>query len=202
MKQVVLLLPTYNEKDNIKGLITAIIGVFAPLSQYKLHILVIDDYSPDGTGNIVDRLAAKDKHITLISKKKEGLGAAYIYGMHYAVKHLSPNYLIQMDADWSHNPLLLPEMLTQIEQGSDLVIGSRYITGGSIPGNWGLHRKIYSKMGNLIVRYGLGMTSIHDWSSGYRAMRTEVFQKVVDGLEKYSGYTFQVAFLHRVKMAH
>lgn len=201
MKKVVLILPTFNERENVETLIAAIEGVFQKLENYKLTILVVDDYSPDGTATAVKRIASKYKNIELISKNKEGLGAAYMFGMRYAVSKLKCDFFVQMDADWSHSPLLLPEFISKYEKGADFIIGSRYIRGGSIPGNWGLHRKIYSIVGNTIVRFGLGMRSPHDWTSGYRLMRVEVFQKVEDGLEKFSGYTFQVAFLHRVKKA-
>lgn len=201
MKKIVLILPTYNERDNIETLISAIEGVFKKLEGYKLDILVVDDYSPDGTAEIVKKLSQRHNNIHLISKVKEGLGAAYVYGMKYAIQHMNPDIFIQMDADWSHNPLLLPEFLKKMEQGADFVVGSRYIAGGSIPGNWGLYRKIFSVTGNAIVRLGLGMLSPHDWTSGFRLMRVPVFNKISPGLEKYSGYTFQIASLHRLKVA-
>lgn len=201
MKKVVLILPTYNERENVGTLISAIVDVFHKLTDYSLHILVVDDYSPDGTAELVQKLSRKNKNITVVSKNKEGLGAAYVFGMDYALSKLAPDLLVQMDADWSHNPLLLPEFVKEIEKGADFVIGSRYIAGGSIPGNWGLHRKIYSIVGNSVVRFGLGKLSPLDWTSGYRMMKTPVYRKVAEGLGAYSGYTFQVAFLHRVKRA-
>ncbi|EKE15073.1 MAG: hypothetical protein ACD_12C00160G0002 [uncultured bacterium] len=201
MKNVILILPTYNEKDNVETLIGAIEGVFQKLTKYKLTILVVDDYSPDGTAKTVENLSKRYNNIILISKKKEGLGAAYMFGANYAFKYLQPDIFIQMDADWQHNPLLLPDFFYQLERGADLVIGSRYIPGGSIPGNWGIHRKIYSIVGNTVVRFGLGMLLPHDWTSGYRVYKKQVFTEVEAGLEKYSGYTFQVAFLRKAKVA-
>lgn len=197
MKKIVLILPTYNEKENIVTLISAIEGVFTKLSSYKLQILVIDDFSPDNTAYAVTELTKKFTNLILLQKKKEGLGAAYVLGMSYALDKLKPDILVQMDADWSHNPLLLPEFIKKIEAGADFVIGSRYIQGGSIPGNWGLHRKIFSIIGNSIVRFGLGKLHPHDWTSGFRMLKAEIFTKVKTGLNKYSGYTFQIAFLHR-----
>lgn len=202
MKRIVLILPTYNERENVETLITAIEGVFQKLQQYRLELLVVDDYSPDGTAKLINKLKAKYSNISLVSKKKEGLGAAYIYGMNYALKHLRPDIFIQMDADWSHNPMLLPKFIKQYEQGADFVIGSRYVKGGSIPGNWGFHRKVYSVIGNSIVRFGLGKLIPHDWTSGYRLMDVAIYKKVGAGLEKYSGYTFQVASLHRLLLAN
>jgi len=148
MKNIVLILPTYNEKDNIATLIAAIEGVFAKLKRFQLKILVIDDFSPDGTADEVTRLTKKFTNLNLLQKNKQGLGAAYVFGMNYAIAKLKPDILVQMDADWSHNPLLLPKFISKFETGVDLVIGSRYIAGGSIPGNWGLHRKIFSMAGN------------------------------------------------------
>ncbi len=201
MKRVVLILPTYNEKDNIETLIISIQKVFQKLGQYQLQILVVDDFSPDGTAKVVERLTAKFQNIALISKKKEGLGAAIIYGVNYAFKYFSPELFIQIDADWQHNPELLPAFFNCLEKGADFVIGSRYIKGGSIPINWGINRKIYSIAGNAIVRIGLGMMTPFDWTSGYRLYKSDVFRKVGYGLEKYSGYTFQVAFLRNAKTA-
>lgn len=199
MKKIVLMLPTYNEHENIESLIRKIIDVFKKLKKYSLHILVVDDYSPDGTANVVKKLAKEFKNITLISKKKEGLGAACIFGLAYAFKNLDPDIIMEMDADWSHNPDLIPAFINHIENGADFVIGSRYIKGGSIPQNWGLHRKLFSIIGNVWVRFGLGILSPHDWSSGFRMMKSHVAEKVYHGLSQYTGYTFQIAFLHRVK---
>lgn len=201
MQKIVIILPTYNERENIQSIIVAIETVCKSLKNVKTQILVVDDYSPDKTAEIVTRLEKKYTNLKLISKQKEGLGAAITYGMEYAKTHYKPDILMQMDADWSHNPQLIPQFLEKINQGADFVIGSRYITGGSIPGNWGLQRKLYSVIGNLWVRLGLGQKSPHDWSSGYRMMRSGVMEKVLHGLSKYSGYLFQIAFLHRVKTA-
>lgn len=201
MKKITIILPTYNEKENIGTLISAIVGVFQKLDKYILDILVVDDYSPDGTARIIDTLCNKFKQITLLSKKREGLGAAITHAMTYTQEHLKPDIVILMDADWSHNPLLIPEFIKAYENGADFVVGSRYIKGGSIPGNWGLHRKIFSITGNTIVRLGLGLTVPHDWTSGFRLMNARVINKVLPGLETFSGYTFQVAFLHKVKLS-
>lgn len=201
MKKFTILLPTYNESGNIETLLKKVVEVLGRIKNYQNHIVVIDDYSPDGTGEIVKRLSKRYGNITLLSKKKEGLGAACIYGIKYALETLHSDIIMQMDADWSHNPNLIPQFISHIENGSDFVIGSRYIKGGAIPGNWGVERKLFSIFGNLWVRFGLGMRNPHDWSSGFRAMKGLVAEKVHRGLAKYSGYTFQIAFLFRVKKA-
>ena len=201
MSTVVIILPTYNERDNIESLIAAIFTVTKGIPGFTFRLLIVDDMSPDGTGEIVKKLAKKNLSIALLTGKKMGLGAAYLKGMHYAIEKMHADIIMQMDADWSHNPDLIVQFVKRIQSGDDFVVGSRYIKGGAIPGNWGLHRKIFSIIGNLWVRLGLGILSPHDWSSGYRIMRTEVFNHVHQGLNKYSGYTFQIAFLHRVKQA-
>ncbi len=199
MLHVCIILPTFNESDNIASLIPALFKVTIPIKGFHFSILVVDDRSPDGTGTIVRKLMKRYPNLFLLEGEKKGLGAAYIRGMHYAIKTIHADLIMQMDADWSHNPNLLPQFIKHITDGSDFVIGSRYIKGGAIPGNWGLHRKLFSVVGNLWVRFGLGIVSPHDWSSGFRIMKSGVFQNVYPGLEKYSGYTFQIAFLHRVK---
>ncbi len=201
MSKITLILPTYNERDNIATLIAAIEGIFSKLEKYQLTILVVDDTSPDKTGELVKNLQKKYPNLELVSKKKEGLGAALLFGIEQAMKRFVPDFIIQMDADWQHTPLLLPDIIEKMEQGYDFVIGSRYIKGGSIPGNWGWHRKIYSVIGNNLVRLGLGKLALHDWTSGYRMYRADIFNKVRAGMEKFSGYTYQVAFLNRAHEA-
>ena len=196
--KVVIVLPTYCEAENIEGVVEKIEEVTSRLQNYEFQILVLDDFSPDGTADKVKRLQKKFSNVILLSGKKEGLGKAYLRGMNYAVKELNAEVMFEMDADFSHDPEVIPEFMGKIETGADFVIGSRYIKGGSIPDNWGLHRKIFSVIGNLIVRIGLGIFKIHDWTSGYRAIKVAVFQKVGGNLSQYSGYTFQVVFLHRV----
>ena len=198
MKKIVIILPTYNEKGNITALIEKIQEVASKLTDYQTNILVVDDSSPDGTSLSVQKIAKKYSNIKLILGKKNGLGAAYVRGMRYAVRNMQADIFFEMDADFSHDPQLIPDFIKKIEQGADFVIGSRYIKGGSIPSQWGIERKLFSVFGNLIARFGLMILKVKDWTSGYRAIKREVFKQVDDGLDKYTGYTFQIAFLHRV----
>ena len=195
--QVVIILPTYCEAENIEKLVGQIEEITRSLVSHRFQILVVDDSSPDGTAQIVKNLQKKFTNVVLLTGRKEGLGKAYLRGMNYATEKLNAEVMFEMDADFSHDPKVIPEFIKKIENGADFVIGSRYIKGGSIPDNWGLHRKIFSIVGNLIVRFGLGIFKIHDWTSGYRAIKTEVFQKTKSGIEKFSGYTFQVVLLPR-----
>ena len=199
--KVVYILPTYNEKDNIASMLEALLKIFKKNSQYQFQILVVDDNSPDGTGELVKQYIKKHSLIHLMTGPKKGLGFAYIRGMKYAVNKLKADIFFEIDSDLSHDPKLIPSFLKEIEKGADLVIGSRYIKGGSIPREWAWQRKVFSIFGNLIARFGLMIPRVHEWSSGYRAIKAEVFKKVGADLEKYTGYTFQIAFLHRTIQA-
>lgn len=197
MKAVVIL-PTYNEKGNIDRIITLIEEeVFPKIKDHEMQILVADDKSPDGTGKVVEDLMKKYKNLHLLEGEKQGLGAAYIRAMTYSIEKLNADVMFEMDADFFHDPHKIPEFLKRIDEGYDFVVGTRYSHGGSIPKNWGMHRKIFSIFGNLLVRSILMTFSIHDWTGGYRAIKKEVFLKEKDQLSNFKGYTFQVAFLHK-----
>ncbi|OGY22401.1 MAG: hypothetical protein A3A65_04575 [Candidatus Chisholmbacteria bacterium RIFCSPLOWO2_01_FULL_49_14] len=194
--KVVIIIPTYNEKENIGLLITALHEASQQFSQHTSHLLVVDDNSPDGTGDLVKILMKKYDNLSLLSGEKRGLGEAYLRGMDYAVEKLNADVVFEIDADFQHDPKAIPGFMEQIDKGFDFVIGSRYIEGGSIPENWGVQRKILSKIGNLLVRSLLLTFSIHDWTSGFRAIRSQIYREVRDALRQFNGYTFQVAFLH------
>lgn len=199
--RVVIILPTYNEADNIGKLIPILQDVFKTIPQYECLVLVVDDTSPDGTGDQVRSLMKHYDNIDLLIGKKEGLGTAYVRGMEYAYSHMKADIMFEMDADLSHDPMLIPAFLERIEEGCDVVVGSRYTKGGSIPVNWPWYRKLFSICGNLFVRFGLMIPRVTEWTGGYRALKSEVFLKIKKGLERYKGYTFQIASLHRVVMA-
>lgn len=194
---VVIIIPTYNEKENIIKLISVLEEeVFPTIKNHTMSILVADDTSPDGTGEEVKKLMGKWKNLELSIGKKHGLGAAYIRAMEYAIEKMDADVVFEMDADFSHDPFKVTEFLEKIEKGNDFVLGTRYSDGGSIPNDWGFRRKMYSILGNFVVRAILMRFTIHDWTGGYRAIRKEVFLKEKEKLKPYTGYTFQVAFLH------
>lgn len=197
----VIVIPTYDEKGNIGRSIEALEGVFKAVPpSYEMHILVVDDSSPDGTADEVRSKIKKYANVhLLVNKKKMGLGGAYLSGMKYAAEKFDPNIFFEFDADLSHDPTLIPAFLKKLEEGYDLVLGSRYIPGGSIPENWGLKRKFYSVVGNLIIMVTFADFRIRDWTTGYRAIRRTVYDKVhpLLGEERFFGYTFQIGFLHR-----
>jgi len=198
MKKAVIVIPTYNEKENIGPLLDAIVGnIFPKIKNYKMQIVVVDDNSPDGTAKVVEAKKKNNNDIHLITGKKEGLGKAYVRGMNYAVEKLNADILFEMDADGQHEPKEIPNFLKKIDEGHDIVLGTRYSGGGSIPPNWPIQRKVFSILGNLIVRTILGRFSLHDWTGGYRAFNKKVFEKGKGYMGSYKGYTFQVAFLHK-----
>lgn len=202
---VVIIIPTYDEKGNIGRAIDQLEKVFqeVPL-KYDMRILVVDDSSPDGTAaEVKDKIREFKNVYLLINKKKMGLGGAYLSGMKYAVETLNPDIFFEFDADLSHDPKLVPQFLEKLEQGYDLVLGSRYIKGGAIPNNWGLKRKFYSVVGNMIIMTVLTDFRIRDWTTGYRAITRRVYDKVCPllGEERFFGYTFQIGFLHKTVRA-
>ena len=200
MKKAVVVIPTYNEKGNISRTIQAVVKVFDKIKNWDMSILVIDDTSPDKTYEIVDKISKKNKKVhLLLNKKKKGLGAAYIKGLNHAFTKLKADVAFEFDADLSHDPSKIPALLEKIDEGYDLVLGSRYISGGGIPADWGLHRKFLSVVGNIFIKIFLTSFSISDWTTGYRAIKKEVFKKVSAEMksEEFTGYTFQIGFLHK-----
>jgi len=196
MKAVVIL-PTYNERENIQILLAKLLSVAKGITNHSLTFLVIDDNSPDGTGAAVREYQKKHPEIKMLTGPKQGLGKALLRAVGYATGELKAEVLVQMDADLSHDPASLPQFFAALDRGANFVVGSRYIPGGSIPHNWGIHRKIFSIVGNAIVRFGLGYLVIHDWTGGYRLYKREFFEKARNQLQPYKGYVFQIAFLHQ-----
>jgi len=195
-----VIIPTYNEKGNIDRTIKQLDEVFAKIDNWQMKILVVDDRSPDKTYEIVESLKTQYKYLhLLINPKKSGLGHAYLKGMKYAFSELKSDVIFEFDADLSHDPTKIPDFLSEIEAGNDLVIGSRYMPGGSIPTNWGLHRKFLSIVGNIVIKVILTNFSISDWTTGFRAITKKVYRAISPEMtdEKFSGYTFQIGFLHK-----
>ncbi|MFS8158757.1 MAG: glycosyltransferase [Candidatus Roizmanbacteria bacterium] len=201
-KRAVIVLPAYNERENIKTLVPAIVEIAKSISNWDIAILVADDSSPDKTAEEVERLKKIYASVHLITGQKEGLGKAYRRGFSYALEHLHPDILFEMDADWQHDPHLIPQFLQKIDDGADFVIGSRFIKGGSIPAKWEWYRKIFSVGANLGMRFGFMKFSIHDWTSGYRAINADFLRKTLDHYTPYDGYIFQIAILDNAVKEH
>ncbi len=194
---VVVIIPTYNERDNIVPLLGQLADAFAGTKNHTISYLVVDDTSPDGTRDVVDAFKKTHKNVHIIVGKKEGLGKALLRGMAHAFEKMHADIVLQIDADLSHDPRVAPKLLDAIDKGANFAVGSRYIKGGGIPDNWGFIRKIYSIVGNLIVRFGLGHTNVRDWTGGYRAYIKRFYEEIHTEMSPYSGYVFQIAFLHK-----
>lgn len=185
MKKIVII-PTYNEKENIAAIIHAVIALG---NQY--HVLVVDDGSPDGTANIVKELmqAHPDKIFIQERTGKLGLGTAYIHGFKWALDN-QYDYIFEMDADFSHNPLDLDKLLVACENGADVAIGSRYVKGGATE-NWPLDRLIYSKGGSLYTRIITGMP-VKDPTAGFICYKNKVLAAMQLDHIRFIGYAFQI----------
>ena len=186
-----VVLPTYDEADNI-GPVTAAILEALP----EAHVLVVDDDSPDGTGAIADGLAATDGRIRVRHRAaKQGLGRAYLDGFGIALEG-GASIVVQMDADFSHDPATLPNLITPVaDDAADLVIGSRYTPGGGVV-DWGIGRRLISRGGSLFARTSLGLGP-HDLTGGFKAWRAETLAAVpFDGVHA-GGYVFQIEMTFR-----
>ncbi len=196
VSKVVLILPTYNERNNIGNIIDELQVQFRNIS-HDMHILVVDDSSPDGTAEVVRKQQAIYANIHLLIGQKTGLGAAYIRGMVYAMDKLAADVVFEMDADFSHKPEDVPRLMAALDGGADFVIGSRYVKGGSIPKKWGLLRRMNSLGGNIVGRYVAGLYKVRDCTAGFRAIRTTLLKQVAFDDLRVQGYAFQVALLHK-----
>ncbi|MBA3824131.1 MAG: polyprenol monophosphomannose synthase [Ktedonobacterales bacterium] len=189
----IIIMPTYNERDNLPEIARAIFAA-APW----VNILVVDDNSPDGTGKIADQLAAEDGRLRVLHRTgKQGLGTAYIAGFKLAIEH-NFDRIFEMDADFSHDPSYLPAFL-RASENAELVIGSRYIPGGSTP-NWSWLRRFISGGGNTFARSLLRMP-VHDCTSGFRCYHRSALEAINLDSIRAQGYAFQVELVYRVLRA-
>ncbi len=193
-ERALIVVPTYNERDTVREVAREFLR---PLPDG--NILFVDDNSPDGTGAICDELAASDARIHVLHRPgKAGLGAAYIAGFRWGMER-GYDYVFEMDADFSHNPVYLPEMLAMARAGTDMVVGSRYVAGGGTS-NWGWGRKALSRAGSLYSRSILGV-QIRDLTSGFSCIRRQTLEALdLDSIDS-SGYSFQIELKYMVLQA-
>jgi dolichol-phosphate mannosyltransferase len=186
MKTVVVI-PTYDEKDNVEPMARALLAVDG-----SLEILFVDDNSPDGTGDVIERLAGKDPRIFCLHReRKEGLAKAYLAGFRRAIE-LGADRIVQMDCDFSHNPGDVPRLLAE---DADLVIGSRYVKGGATPG-WPFRRRLISRMGGIFIRAVTGMP-LRDPTGGFKCWKVSALKAMEYDTVESAGYSFQLEMNHR-----
>jgi dolichol-phosphate mannosyltransferase len=187
MPGTVICLPTYNERENLERMIEA-------LEPLGVHVLVIDDNSPDGTGEIADRLAAERPWLSVLHRpRKEGLGRAYIAGFHQVLQG-DAEYVLEMDCDFSHNPADVPRLIAAVEEGADLVLGSRYVAGGGTA-NWGLVRRFLSRGASLYTRSLL--MPVRDATGGFKCFHRRVLESIELETIDADGYVFQIETTYR-----
>lgn len=189
MPQALIVVPTYNERDNVRGIAERL------LAAIPTDVLFVDDNSPDGTGEILDEMAKADKRVHVMHRAgKLGLGTAYIEGFGWGLAR-AYEYLFEMDADGSHDPKYLPQMLALAEDGADAVIGSRYIPGGGTE-NWGVGRQIISRGGGLYARTVLGI-DVRDVTAGFICWRRRALEAIDLPTITSNGYSFQIEMKYR-----
>jgi dolichol-phosphate mannosyltransferase len=194
-----LVLPTYNESENIEAMIAAAGAVLQQAAPAGFAVLVVDDGSPDGTGEIADRLAREHDWVHVLHRRsKEGIGPAYIAGFKHALAHRA-DYVLEMDCDFSHDPADLQRLLAAADRdapdGADLALGSRYVAGGGVT-DWGLLRRFISYGGSTYARIVLGLR-VRDLTGGFKCFRREVLEAMELDSVRSQGYAFQVELTYR-----
>jgi dolichol-phosphate mannosyltransferase len=190
--RAVVCLPTYNERENLGSMLRA-------LGDKGVRVVVIDDNSPDGTGELADRFAAELDYVEVLHReRKEGLGPAYLAGFHRALAD-GADLVLEMDCDFSHDPADVPRLIAAVEDGADLALGSRYVNGGSV-GNWGALRRFVSAGGSWYARVLLGV-GIQDLTGGFKCYRRRVLETIdLDAIDS-KGYAFQIETTYRTLRA-
>jgi dolichol-phosphate mannosyltransferase len=190
--RAVVCLPTYNERENLEPMLRA-------LGDKGVRVLVVDDNSPDGTGELADRFAAELDYVDVLHReRKEGLGPAYLAGFRHALAE-GAELVLEMDCDFSHDPADVPRLIAAVEGGADLALGSRYVAGGSV-GNWGALRRFVSAGGSWYARVLLGV-GIRDLTGGFKCYRRHVLETIdLDAIES-KGYAFQIETTYRTLRA-
>lgn len=190
MNPALVIIPTYNERDNVGPITSAVLA-----AEPRADVLVVDDNSPDGTGQLADELAKKEPRIQVLHRQqKEGLGRAYLHAFRWALER-GYQFIIEMDADFSHDPKYLPRLIDTAMGGADLVLGSRYVDGGGTV-NWGIGRKLLSRGGSLYARSILGV-KVRDLTGGFKCFNRRVLEAIDLDAVVSNGYGFQIELTYR-----
>ncbi len=198
--KVVVVIPTYNECENIRLLIPALCDEYKNFPHHEIHTLIVDGNSPDGTGEEVKLLEEKYPGTHLLrEKEKAGLGAAYVYGFKHAMHEMGAEVVVEMDADFQHDPKDFTSMLKKFDEGYDYIIGSRYIKGGSVPKQWAFYRKFLSIGGNLFSKLVLGIFNVNDFTTGFKISRVKGYLDKID-LDQInsSGFAYKIDLLFKM----
>jgi dolichol-phosphate mannosyltransferase len=190
-----LILPTYNEAENVQAIVAAAAEVLADATPDGFRVLVVDDGSPDGTGQLADRMAAEHDWLEVLHRtEKNGIGPAYLAGFRHALDH-GAGYVMEMDSDFSHDPADLARLLDTARTDADLALGSRYVPGGGVT-DWGLLRRFISEGGSTYARIILGL-KVRDLTGGFKCFRREVLEAIDFKTVRSRGYAFQVELTYR-----
>ena len=193
--RVCFVIPTYNEAANVTPLLERLTTRY-PGSDTL--VLIVDDRSPDGTGDLVRAFAAADPRVHLLEGPRRGLGHAYVRGIRHALDQLRAEVIVQMDADFSHDPADARRLLDRLAAGADVAIGSRYVAGGGIDDRWNLRRRLLSGWGNQLTRWVAGLRHVRDCTAGFKAIRAAALRAADVGGVSARGYAFNVVLLHRL----
>jgi dolichol-phosphate mannosyltransferase len=194
-----LILPTYNEAENVQAIVAAAAQTLASAAPEGFRVLIVDDGSPDGTGRLADAMAGDHDWLEVLHRgEKNGIGPAYLAGFRHALDH-GAGYVMEMDSDFSHDPADLARLLQAVYDGADLALGSRYVPGGGVT-DWGLLRRFISEGGSTYARLVLGL-KVRDLTGGFKCFRREVLEAIhFDGVRS-QGYAFQVELTYRAAQA-
>jgi dolichol-phosphate mannosyltransferase len=194
-----LILPTYNEAENIAAIVHAAGAVLAEAAPEGFRVLIVDDGSPDGTGDIADRLAGECEWVEVCHRReKNGIGPAYLAGFRHALEN-GAGCVMEMDSDFSHDPADLARLLQAVHDGADLALGSRYVPGGGVS-DWGLLRRFVSEGGSTYARLVLGL-GVRDLTGGFKCFRRETLEAIHFDSVRSRGYAFQVELTYRAVRA-
>ncbi len=194
----VIIIPTYNESRNVPLLVPKLSEQINKIKNHEVQVLFVDDSSPDGTADVIERLRTEFTFVNLIVRKeKNGLGAAYVAGYKHAIENMHADVIMEMDADLQHNPEDIYKFVGKIDEGFDFVVGSRYILPDGIPQEWELRRKLLSWGGNVFIRYILGIFEIHEFTNNFRATRVK---NVLDQI--YTEELLSYGFAYKIHMIY
>lgn len=199
MEKVVIVMPVWNEAENVKKMISVLTEVEFPKIGADMNLLIVDNHSKDGTDKLVEEASMKYKNVHLVQQEKSGLGWAYVSGIRYAMDKLNADAILEMDGDFQHPPRFVKPMVDAYLAGADYCIGSRYVKGGSIPSEWAITRKLVSFFGNLFIRIVLLNFKVHDLTTGFRLARVKgVLDKIeLEKLMDLDRFAYKVDLLYQ-----